>query len=366
MNKEAHLKVIRARANLILDFPFFGSLALRLNVVEDNRVKRISVNSTAIFYNADWINSLRHSIIKTCVAHEVLHPALGHLGRINGRNPKRWNHAADYAANDILMESGFEPPDDWLYDPKYHNMSAEQIYNLLPPSTGESDEDDDEYLDIMPDDRPFEEQLKSQQDWKIALSQAANAGRAAGNLPASLQRYVDEVINPKIDWGAELQAFMQSTAANDYSWARLNRALFALGLIAPTLHSQSMGPLVIAFDTSSSIYDLTLSKFKSEAVAAINLTLPERTHVIYCDAEVSHVDVFEKHDPVVIKPRGGGGTAFKPVFDYVKENNIQPACLIYLTDLEGSTNFPDPGYPVLWCCVTKEIAPWGRTIYLEQ
>jgi predicted metal-dependent peptidase len=370
MNKEAYDKVIRARANLILDHPFFGSLALRLNVEEDTKVKTLCVNSKVIRYNPDFINSLRHPVIVTWVAHEVMHPALDHLGRTNGRDHKRWNYACDYAINDLLANSKsgqaeFERPSSWLYDPKYHGMTAEQIYDLLPPFNDDDDDADDDYLDIEPDDRPFDEQLQSQQDWKVALAQAANSARVAGSIPEGMERYVEESLTPKIDWAAQLQAFMQSVNNSDYSWARLNRALCAMGVYAPSLHSYGMGDLVIAMDTSISIYDLILGKFKTEVISAINMTAPERTHVIYCDAEVNHVDVFEKHSTVDIQPRGGGGTRFKPVFDYVRENNINPACLIYFTDLEGNTNFPDPGFPVLWCCVTERIAPWGTTIHLD-
>ena len=44
---------------------------------------------------------------------------------------------------------------------------------------------------------------------------------------------------------------------------------------------------------------------------------------------------------------------------------IQPACLVYLTDLQGT--FPDkpPDYPVLWVTTTDQEAPWGETVRLE-
>jgi len=53
--------------------------------------------------------------------------------------------------------------------------------------------------------------------------------------------------------------------------------------------------------------------------------------------------------------KGRGGTRFEPVFDYVRDNGIEPECLLYFTDL-FPCDTPDPDwadYPVLW------VAPEG-------
>ena len=61
---------------------------------------------------------------------------------------------------------------------------------------------------------------------------------------------------------------------------------------------------------------------------------------------------------------GGGGTDFRPPFDYVYENEIEVDSFIYLTDLECS--MPDePDYPVLWVSTTARTADFGKTIHLN-
>jgi len=51
---------------------------------------------------------------------------------------------------------------------------------------------------------------------------------------------------------------------------------------------------------------------------------------------------------VRLEPKGGGGTDFRPAFEWVAENDFAPACLIHLTDL-CCDSFPEtPEYPVLW------------------
>jgi len=63
--------------------------------------------------------------------------------------------------------------------------------------------------------------------------------------------------------------------------------------------------------------------------------------------------------------KGRGGTDFRPVFEHVDKEPIQPACLIYLTDLEGPYPTVPPDFPVLWVCSTDKEATWGETIRLD-
>jgi hypothetical protein len=49
----------------------------------------------------------------------------------------------------------------------------------------------------------------------------------------------------------------------------------------------------------------------------------------------------------------------------VAENNVAPACLIYLTDL-CCDSFPEtPYYPVLWVTESRRTAPFGETIRIS-
>jgi predicted metal-dependent peptidase len=92
---------------------------------------------------------------------------------------------------------------------------------------------------------------------------------------------------------------------------------------------------------------------------------PESTHVVYCDAEVSKVETFDRDELIEFKPEGGGGTDFRPVFDWVEKEGIEPACLIYFTDLDGTFPDKEPEYPVLWVSVGRAEAPFGETLQLS-
>ncbi len=77
------------------------------------------------------------------------------------------------------------------------------------------------------------------------------------------------------------------------------------------------------------------------------------------------MDQFARHDQFKLVARGGGGTAFKPVFDWVEEKGIRPVCLVYLTDLYGPVSFDAPEYPTLWCCTNAKQGPFGETVEIE-
>jgi predicted metal-dependent peptidase len=50
-------------------------------------------------------------------------------------------------------------------------------------------------------------------------------------------------------------------------------------------------------------------------------------HVVYCDAEIQGVDVFERGEPVAVSPKGFGGTDFRPVFVNCKLRSIVSAAM---------------------------------------
>ncbi len=89
---------------------------------------------------------------------------------------------------------------------------------------------------------------------------------------------------------------------------------------------------------------------------------PEAIHVVYCDEAVAGTGTCEPGNPIRLTPHGGGGTAFRPVFDWIAGSDIQPVCAVYLTDLYGSEFGPAPEYPVLWISTGASSAPFGEVI----
>ena len=74
---------------------------------------------------------------------------------------------------------------------------------------------------------------------------------------------------------------------------------------------------------------------------------------------------FSKTVPLTLY--GRGGTSFSPVFEYVKNEKINPKVLIYYTD-GGDAHFPEkpPAYPVIWALTKDKTVPWGKKIVMAD
>ena len=73
--------------------------------------------------------------------------------------------------------------------------------------------------------------------------------------------------------------------------------------------------------------------------------------------------------PIDLEFKGGGGTRFAPVFEYIKEKNLEPKAILYFTDLCCGDFGEDPGIPVLWLNTYRnnddKSVPFGEVIKLE-
>lgn len=128
--------------DLYRDAPFFGALAMNLELVEDYTCETAWTDGVSLGYNPTFVLSLQRVVRKGLTAHEVVHVMLRHMSRRRWRDPELWNEACDFAVNLILKANGFFLPDGVLYDLKYTGMPAEIIYRLrftdMPPPTGKS------------------------------------------------------------------------------------------------------------------------------------------------------------------------------------------------------------------------------------
>ena len=355
MTSPALNALLTARTRLLLGHPFFGALAMRLELVEDPSIPTLAVDGRHIFYNPEFVLGMPRAQRVSGMGHEVMHCVLDHITRRGTRDPKRWNQAGDFVINAMLKEAGLEIGPGWLYDKKYDGMSTEEVYNRLPQGTG------DALCEIM--QVPASASEDSSAEWKCAVVQAAKAAKMQDKLPASLKGLIDELVTSHVPWQDELSAFMNERVKDDYSWARPNK-YYAGQAYLPSLDGVGMGEVVIGIDTSGSVADI-IEEFGGHVQAICAASKPRCVHVVYCDARVNHVDTFHAGEPIEIKPHGGGGTAFEPVFDWVQKQGVTPACLLYLTDMYGS--FPDdPGYPTLWCATSEVTGPFGRTLRIES
>lgn len=364
-------KIRKARAGLVLDHPFFGSLALRQEIIIDDESDTAWTDGSTIGFNSHFVDSIPIDQLKTVIAHEVLHIGLSHHARRQNRDPKKWNSSCDYAVNNLLIDSKFSFPPGALIG--FPGMSAEEIYSKIPEPPENTGNDPGKMGEVRDakgknGNASPAEMAAAEAEAKATVAQAAQQAKAMGKLSESLKRFVDEMLAPKVDWREVLKIFVNQSSKNDYSWTPPNRRYIYKNIYLPSLRSNELGEIVVAVDTSGSVSSRELNEFSAELTAIIEET-PATVTVIYCDSKIKNVESFQRDDlPIVLKPSGGGGTNFIPPFDYVSENQMIPSCLIYLTDGECN-RFPDePDYPVIWA-ITQKIKfspPFGETIIIKD
>jgi predicted metal-dependent peptidase len=366
---EAKLKtrLAKAKTSLILEHPFIGTIALNMPFVLDYGVRTAATNGKRVAFNPDFITELTDDEMKFLVAHECLHPMLEHNYRRSGRQPKRWNMAADYVINKLLTDDNIgRMPKVGLLDVNIYNAgggTSEGIYNILPE---QNEDDDGDMLDDCEDGTGDPaDQAQQQSEWKVKMAQAAQAAKMMGKMSENMQRLVDEVLTPKVDWRDVLHRFLVKWRNDSRSFSRFNRRFIAQGMYLPSVSGVAMGELCFAVDCSGSITQDTINQFAAEITKVKEDLMPARIHVLYFDAEVSHVETYEPDDELDIKPHGGGGTDFAPVFDKIVELGIDPVAIVFLTDLCCDSFGTQPDAPVLWVTTDPGDAPFGEVVEMN-
>lgn len=373
----AEQKFAKAKVGLVFEQPFFAGLALRLGLElrppEWFASKKVpptaATDGKNLYYCEQFVDTLSVAEVQGLLCHEALHVGMLHHTRRATRDLDRWQQATDYAVNNIIKDSKISLPDGALYDKKYSNMAAEEIYKHMQSQSpqnqqgqGGSGADFGSVLDS--EGESAADKAAEEASWKSAMAAAAHQAKLAGKLPAGLERMVADMLEPKVDWGAQLREYLTDKLRTDDDWCRPNRRFAHRGMYLPTVREEPTGELVVAVDTSGSITDKVLAAFQTEIRTIASEVRPSKIIVIYCDAAINRVQEFEKDDTINLKMCGGGGTDFNPPFRYVAKENLQPHAFIYLTDGHGP--FPNkPEYPVVWCMTTDVKAPFGHHVRVE-
>ncbi len=404
-------KLSAARTRLIMERPFLGALVMHLPLKEAGEwCATTATDAQALYFNPNFVAGLSLAQTQFVLAHEAMHCAMGHIHRRQHRVKKRWDVACDHAVNLMLIEEGLKPPlHGILANQDYMTLSAEEIYPLIPEDTPEESFDQHLFDDSQdqgaspdanerqdnpdgsesggqgkegqsearqqhgggsqaankPDELSPSEREELGEQWKNRLAAAAQAARQAGKLSLSMQRWVDGLLAPSLPWRALLARYFAVNQRDDYSWRRPSRR--EGDALLPRLSSEGLD-VIAAIDTSGSISDDELREFVSE-LDALKGQVRARVTLVACDNKLSGQSPweFEPWDTMSL-PRdveGGGGTDFRPVFDWVEHENRSPNMLVYFTDAEGDFPRIAPNYPVVWLVKGKGSVPWGERVQLN-
>ena len=373
LDREVRELLVTARVGMLLRTSFFGNLATRLKLVNaDEWCSTAATDGRNFYYNCRFIKQLRPKEIEFLFAHEVLHCVYDHINRRDTRNAQLYNVACDYAINADLRRhrvGEFITTVPCLYESKYEGWSSEEIYDDLLENVETIDANElieqllDEHLDgegsgDSDDDSngkesgkgpvrlSKEEREQIRNEIKEALLQAAQASDP-GQIPDGVKRMVAQLTEPKMDWRELLRTQLESTIKSDYTWMRANRKAWHVDAVMPGMLNEDMIDIAIALDLSGSICDSQARDFLSEVKGIMESFSSFRIHIFCFDTEAyaakdytsDNLDTIEDYELA-----GGGGTDFDAIFNYLKEQQIEPERLVVFTDGYPWNSWGDPDY----------------------
>jgi predicted metal-dependent peptidase len=363
-------RIIVARVGLLLNHPFFGNMATRLQIKSaDDWLGTAAVDGRNLYFNTQFFDKMSNKEIEFVIAHEILHCVFDHLTRREDRIPRIHNIAADYIVNNLLVRDriGTKPTFiDCYQDFKYDKWSSEDVYDDILEDAKKNGEEFlkqlgellDEHIDWEGEgdegqgkdsngngadgkeskSRPTysKDELKKIKDEikENMISAAQTSG--AGNTPGEIQRMIKELTEPKMNWREMLRQQIQSTVRNDYTFSRPSRKGQMTGAILPGMNFDETIDICIALDMSGSIGDEQARDFLSE-IKGIMDEYKDYNIKLWCfDTKVYNEQDFSADggdDLMDYEIKGGGGTDFDANWTYMKYNDIQPKKFIMFTEI---------------------------------
>jgi len=397
LDREVREMLVTARVGLLLKASFFGNLATRLKLVNaDEWCPTAATDGRHFYYNSRFIKMLRPKEIEFLFGHEVLHCVYDHFGRRGDRDPQLFNIANDYCVNaDLIKHRVGEKITSvpCLHDPKFDGMSSEEVYDILYESADKIDISKlldqmiDEHLDGEGDDsgggdgdqegkgRPklsAEDRQAIKDEIKEAMLAAAATVDGAGNLPAGVKRLIKDLTEPQMNWRELLRMQLESTIKSDYTWMRASRKGWHMDAIMPGQARDPMIDIAVALDASGSISEKMLKDFLSEIQGIMDSFPAYKIHVVTFDTDAYNPAQYDSDNLDSIcdyEVKGGGGTDFDCVYNYLKENEIEPKRLVMFTDGYPFGSWGDENYTetvFILHGTTTIVPPWGQYAYYDD
>ena len=383
-------KLLLSRFRILNRHGFYGLLLMHMRFGLDEACDTAYTDGYRINFSPVFLESLSNDEVDFVLMHEILHVVLKHCFRGRKVDPYLFNIACDIVVNSNILysknmnlkyitlekygESMHLAPngkEGYLY-------TAEEVYNMLIKDSlsknrgksvkGESF-DDHSHWEEADDDFTIDEWEKRVID---AAESSAKRDTSVGNIPLGVQRYISSLKNATIDWRMLLNDFI-SLEVGDYSFTppdrRIDGPFFMPDFNEMVEKEDDPKEILFMIDTSGSVNSNQITQAYSEIKGALeqftSLTgyLGFFDYVVYEPKEFSSIE-----DILEIIPKGGGGTNFFAVFEYVNNLENKPKAIIILTD--GYARFPKESVrneiPVIWVMNNDKVTPpWGEVARMK-
>lgn len=209
------------------------------------------------------------------------------------------------------------------------------------------------------------------------VAEAQRVEKMKGSLPSHIKSLVGKIMEPEVKWQEVLAQFVtRCYNSGNRSWIPPNRRHIHNDIYLQSRQADKIR-LAVGIDTSGSTSG-DRAKFLGELHGLIRSFGIFDLHIIECDAEVGAYKHYTQDDNLEFEidngeytMTGGGGTAMRPIYDYILDNQIECDALVIMTDgyIDNIPSNPIPSLPTLWVITkdgTEDFCNWGQKIKLKQ
>jgi len=394
-------KIAKAKAKLMLEHPYFGTVASSLKLEKNNEILTFSSNGEVMRYNSEYLERLSLEEVEFVMANGAMHAVLQHQERVAERTKWLWQTASDYVVNSMLVKNGMHLPQYAYFEEKFDGMYVEEVYEYLraemmdnsdhsmeqereqitdsddtgvenihmqkehtPDINAKETKDENDAEDKEEEEAPSPDVEDLSEEMKERLEQIFQKLKRQGNLPKELHLLVPEYFSYKVDWREFLYGYIASYAKTSYSFNPPNMKYLYRGIYLPSLSSDLLR-IVVAVDTSGSVDEELLGTFLGEVSSMMQQYPNYEIDLITADAKVQSHKTFLPGEVLDYDISGGGGTDFRPVFEYIDQYIDYSTVLLYFTDGQGTFPKDEPTYNVLWIMPEMLEVPFGEVVVLD-
>ncbi|WP_238008253.1 VWA-like domain-containing protein [Dactylosporangium sp. AC04546] len=389
------LRMAAARARAAELMPYLATALYACTPIPTPLVPTAAIDDRwRLYWNPGWCRDLPVIELAGLWLHEVGHVLRDHAARFSellepvDRAPV-FNVAGDAAINadldgQVSLPSGTVRVTD--IPGAQREMTTEQLYRLLlqQSPTAQADCGSGATPGRRPwelgDDGATEARLGLDPDHadqvrrRVAADVRAHA-RSSGHLPTGLRRWAEEILEPRVDWRAELNSVVRRRAAEvagrrDYSYARPSRRAVP-DVVLPSMRQPRPPNVYAIVDTSGSMSSAMLSRCLAEIDGITRRSGRGRPslRVVSCDAATGAIRPVRSAAEVILT--GGGGTDLRVGLRTVAESRPRADLVVLLTD--GDTPWdPEPPrqnpgatYVVVLVAGDRVTPPWVRKVVVD-
>lgn len=424
-------------AELFLAFRFLAPALGAMPFVFDTSTLRVGTDSESFFYNPRFLMEtyLRHPyMVNRAYLHVILHCLFRHMHSAmehieNEANHKLWDLSCDIAAEHVLdgldANAVRRVPDElregWYtrLEKEVKILTAERLFHffqelrssgglpneLLTKLMKEFTVDDHSfwYRDKKKQNAPEQQQTltpeeirQNEDQWKQRARQVKESIDANGKKGSSAAGALDQMLGFSVrrrrtyhellrHFTVEREECRIDPDSFDYGYYYFGMERYGnMPLIEENeyMESRKIQDFVIAIDTSASCSDGLIAQFLNETADVLmdeNMYFRKaRIHILQCDTQVRSDTLLTSAEEMKTYAdgfhiQGGGGTDFRPVFEYVKTLDLEALRgLIFFTD--GLGTYPKTPTPYETAFVfarddlicEKDIPPWIIPIFLPE